>query len=192
MNDLRLLEETLEVEAVVELARQVRGARASYRRLALREKLGAGIVRAFGKIAHLDMGRETGGVAGVGGSNHAELICVYWPSAEIDTWLAPEDLEPQDRRARLVAIYRGGVNNEVGQSVFEKCKVISNAGLNYNWSVELFQGNIIRTIRSDGLAWTFDWYPVVERAHPHGTILEDALAEDDHAEALTVAELSIA
>lgn len=43
-------------------------------------------------------------------------------------------------------------------------------GLNHNWSVELFPDDIVRTIRSDDYAWTFNWYPLYERAYPIHTL----------------------
>lgn len=192
MSELHLLEKAPDVESIVELCRQVNGAHLSQSRLAVREKLGPGVVRALGRIDHPDRGHKSRELDRAGLAGHIELICVHWPSADLDTWVAPEEVEGYGEKARLLAIYREGAGKETESCVFEKCKVIANAGLNYNWTVELFPGNIIRTVRSDGLAWTFDWNPVVEHAHPHGTILVDALAEDDHAEALTVAELATA
>jgi hypothetical protein len=158
-----------DIESVVELSREVGRGRGSEGRLVVRGKLGPGIVRQIGTI---------------GGS---VLVRVHWPSAELDTWVDSGDLEQADRRARLLSIYRYDAG---GYRTLDRCKVIAAAGLNYNWTVELFPENVIRTERSDGVAWTFDWYPIVQRAQPHGTLMEDALAEDAHAEALTVAELS--
>jgi len=87
----------------------------------------------------------------------------------------------------LIAIYR---RNTHGGRTLERCKVVASAGLTHHWTAELFPKNVIRIVRSDGLAWTFDWYPLLDQAQPLHTILDDALAEDDHAEALTVAELA--
>jgi hypothetical protein len=75
---------------------------------------------------------------------------------------------------------------------FKACKVTTSAGLSRNWTVEMLPGNLIRTVRSDGAAWTFNWNPLFRRVQPLHSILEDALAQDDDAEALTVAELSVA
>lgn len=157
------------IESIVKLAGDVAGAKDPAGRLMARERLGYGIVR--------DVFKHAGVV----------LVHVYWPSAELETWVASEDLEQADERARLLSIYR---YDEEGRRALDRCKVISGVGLNYNWIVEFFPENVIRTERSDGLAWTFDWHPILERVYPHGTVMEDALAEDAHAEALTVAELS--
>ncbi len=173
MSNTSLSQERPKVGSVVELAREVAGIQAPAGRSGIRAKLGPGVVQEIG-------------MDGVIGE-----VRVHWPSAELDTWVAVEDLEPTGPQARLVAIYRYGAG---GHRILDRCKVVSDRGLNYNWTVELFPGNIVRTVRSDGLAWTFDWNPMVERAQPHGTIIEDelknALAEDEQAEALTVAELS--
>jgi hypothetical protein len=166
MNSTSLSQKKLKVESVVELAREVAGAQAPTGRLVVRENLGPGLVR------EVSLGGE---------------VRVYWPSAALETWVATEDLDLAVPQARLIAIYRCVTG---GHRTLDRCKVIKDKGLSYNWTVELLPDNIIRTVRSDGLAWTFDWHPVVERAHPHGTIMEDALAEDEHAEALTVAELA--
>ena len=136
--------------------------------MTVRDKLGPGVVQEIGRDGD---------------------VRVHWPLAELDTWVAHDELETLERRARLITVYRGGAD---AHRTLQVCKIVTGAGLSHNWMVELFPENVIRTVRSDGLAWTFDWNPVVERAQPHGTVLEEPLAEDDHAEALTVAELSIA
>jgi hypothetical protein len=88
--------------------------------------------------------------------------------------------------ARVIAVYDrdGGAGR-----VFKRCKLASRAGLNHNWSVELFPDDVVRTIRSDGCVWTFNWYPLYERAFPIHT-LQDEPRTDDDAEAITVAELA--
>jgi hypothetical protein len=171
MSSLAATKREIKVESVVELSREVAGTQSSEGRLVVRENLGPGIVREIGE------------------DGEAGMVRVYWPMAVLETWVSPEDLEVRDPRVHLLVIYHSGPEGHHNPPV---CKIVSGAGLYYNWTVEIIHGNVIRTVRSDGLAWTFDWYPVIERAHPRGTILEDALAEDEHAEALTVAELSVA
>jgi hypothetical protein len=171
-------QDKLQVESVVELAREVAGTQGQVEgRLIMSERLGPGVVREIISIGESNEYSEDG------------MVLVHWPMADLDTWIDPKDLEPANPKARLIAIYHFGSD---GHRTLPQCKVIANEGLRHNWEVELFPAHVIRTIRSDGLAWTFDWHPILRRADPHGTIMEEPLAEDDHAEALTVAELSIA
>jgi hypothetical protein len=155
----------LMVGSVVKIAPEVAGVQAPTGSLVARDRLGPGVVQEV----------STEGA-----------VRVHWPSADLDTWVTPEDLEPAEPRARLVEIYR---SRRDGRRTLEKCKVVAKAGLDYNWIVDICPGNVIRTVRSDGSAWTFDWYPIRRCAQPRGTNIEYALPEDDDAEALTVAEL---
>ena len=113
-------------------------------------------------------------------------VLVHWVASDVVTWMRPDEIELFDHDARVIAVYErdGGAGR-----VFKRCKVVSRVGLNHNWSVELFPDDILRTIRSDGSAWTFNWYPLYERAYPIHT-LQDEPRTDDDAEAITVAELA--
>jgi hypothetical protein len=113
-------------------------------------------------------------------------ILVHWVASDIDTWMRPDEIELLDRDARVMAVYErdGGAGRE-----FKRCKVISRLGLNHNWSVELFPDDILRTIRSDGSAWTFNWHPLYGRAYPIHTVQDEPRTDED-AEAITVAELA--
>jgi hypothetical protein len=161
-----VLNERFKVGSVVELTRGAGALRSWQGRLVLREMLGPGIVRSIDRPGEVQ---------------------VYWPNAELDVWFDSDDLEQTDLNTHLIVIYRYNQGEHLSKPV---CRLVTKAGLSHNWTVELFPDNVIRTIRSDNLAWTFDWNPILERVEPRGTILRDPLAEDDHAEALTVAELA--
>lgn len=126
------------------------------------------------------------GIGIISGIRSDNEILVHWVASNVDTWMRPDEVELFDHDARVIAVYQrdGGAGRE-----FKRCKVVSRAGLNHNWSVELFPYDVVRTIRSDGSAWTFNWYPLYERAYPIHT-LQDEPPTDDDAEAITVAELA--
>ncbi|MDQ6692979.1 MAG: hypothetical protein M3014_00950 [Chloroflexota bacterium] len=166
MNSSSVTQEQIKIESVVELARQVLGTHAQDGSLVARENLGPGVVRGFG---------EDGSIR------------VYWPCAELHTWVTPEEIDQESPRARLIVRYRC---DKDGHLTFEECKVVANMGLTHNWRVEILQGGVVRTVRSDGLAWAFDRHPVFERTHPLHAILDEPLAEEDHDEALSVAGLN--
>ena len=63
------------------------------------------------------------------------------------------------------------------------------AGLQHNWTVDLLHDNVIRTVRSDGLVWTFEWNDLLDRVVPFRT-LNLVPPDDDYAEAMTVADLA--
>jgi hypothetical protein len=63
--------------------------------------------------------------------------------------------------------------------------VMTGAGLGHNWTVELWQSNVVRAIRnSDGAAWTFTLNPLFSRIEVGWPQPPD----DDDAEALVAAE----
>ena len=114
-------------------------------------------------------------------------VRIFWTIAQLNTWTESLDIEPAGPGARVISVFRCDTH---GGRTHERTEVITRAGLTHNWTVELRPSLVIRTLRSDGLIWTFYWDPVFRRAQPHGTILEDPLAQEDHAEALTVADLA--
>jgi len=66
--------------------------------------------------------------------------------------------------------------------------VDTRSGLEHNWVVELLPYDVVRSVRDDGLAWTFDWYRVFHKLHPKHTYYVPP-NEDADAEALAAAEL---
>jgi len=66
---------------------------------------------------------------------------------------------------------------------------VVKAGLQHNWTVDLLHDNVIRTVRSDGLVWTFEWNDLLDRVLPFRT-LNLVPPDDDYAEAMTVADLA--
>lgn len=159
--------EQLKVDSVVELAPDVDEMQTPEGDVILKQMLGPGEVREIAPDGS---------------------VLVHWVSADFDMRVERADLDAADPEVRLIAIYRGNLHSE---PALEKHKVVSDKGLTHNWVVEILPGNVIRTVRSDGWAWTFDWYPLIHRVEPRFAILEDALEDDDHAEALTVAELAV-
>lgn len=122
-------------------------------------------------------------------SNEGE-VKVYWTQAEFESWMVPHELRLAGAGARLITVRKF---DAYGKSTLSSNKVVSNAGLHYNWLVEVGARQILRAVRSDGCVWTFDWYPIFDEVHPQHTILTpDYQMTDDEAEALTAAELAMA
>ena len=118
-------------------------------------------------------------------------VQVFWTNANIISLTDPQDLIALGPRAHLVTVYQ---RDKDGNRKFVTGKVFTGGeGLTWNWDVEVLPNKVIRTLRSDGSIWTFDWYEFFNEAHPEGTLLSGftALQEDDHAEALAVAELAM-
>ena len=130
------------------------------------ERLGPGVVREV---------RQDGGVL------------VHWVGANVDALMDQEDLLPQSPDAHLLTIIRLDAH---ASKVSTHHKVVTSAGLEYNWTVEIRHNNVVRAIRSDNWIWTFDWNPIVaQMTIRHNRDYPPTGTAD--AEALTVAELAI-
>jgi len=114
-------------------------------------------------------------------------VWVRWVGPNFTTWMRAEDLRPREPGAHLISIMQC---DRYGDIYSIRHRAVATVGLKHNWKVELRPGAVIRTIRSDGSAWTFEHYPMLRRVNPRGT-LWPAPPEDDDAEAFTVAELSV-
>jgi hypothetical protein len=114
-------------------------------------------------------------------------VKVRWVGVGSEAWMEPDELRSLGPNAHLVRIYRC---DEHGHLALQRSRVVTAAGLKHNWTVELLPQDIVRTIRSDGWAWTFEWNPTwsrMETIHTQGF----RPPEDDDAEALVVAELGV-
>jgi hypothetical protein len=109
-------------------------------------------------------------------------VCVHWVEAGFDSWVDPGDVSSPGRDAHLVSLYRRAKD---GPPKLQRHLVITGAGLEHNWTVELWPSHVVRVIRnSDGAAWTFNFNWLLNRIEvwwpqPPG---------DDDAEALVAAE----
>lgn len=118
-------------------------------------------------------------------------VQVHWTQGDFISLMNPADLVSLGPKAHLLTVYqrdKGGNRKLISRKVFT-----GGEGLTWNWTVEVLPADVIRTLRPDGSVWTFDWYEFFNKAHPVGTLLAGtaALQEDDHAEALAVAELAM-
>jgi hypothetical protein len=154
------------LEEVVQARKELAGIQGPGGMFVLRDELGAGVIH--------DIAPD------------GEYL-VHWVQADFDAWVQPDEVDRLDPSARLVAIYEQDGHEK---RVFKHYKVISGRGLEHSWAVELFPKNVVRTVRSDGWAWTFDWDAPFDRAYPIHT-RADTVPTDEHAEALTVAELAL-
>ncbi|MFL5732570.1 MAG: hypothetical protein ACJ78Q_05155 [Chloroflexia bacterium] len=112
-------------------------------------------------------------------------VRVRWMDAEFDAWMEPQDLRPLGDHAHLISIYKC---DGKGNNTLMRHKIVERAGLDYNWTVELRPHRIIRTVRTDGSAWTFKTSIFGKQVNPLWT----QPPEDEDAEAMAAAELAIA
>ncbi len=112
-------------------------------------------------------------------------ICVRWVAADFEAWLEPQDLRFLGDHAHLIVVNRCDGS---GKTRLVRHMVITGSGFDNNWTIELRPKNVVRTIRSDGHAWTFTYNPIFRRL---GTTGWTYPPDDDDAEAFTAAELSL-
>ncbi len=114
---------------------------------------------------------------------------VYWADADADAFMDPTDLQLLGTTSHLVTISR---LNAQGVRLNTRHKIVTSrgSGIEHNWQVELLPKGVIRTLRSDGCKWTFDWNSLLGRMNlMHNTNYPPPSNEE--AEALTVAEFAI-
>jgi hypothetical protein len=114
-------------------------------------------------------------------------ILVRWTEAETSAWMAFEDVRSLGSDACLVTVVKC---DSMGNARSTKQKVVTTAGLNHHWTVQILPRGVLRTIRADGLAWTFDWNPIFRQVNTRGT-MGFLPPDDDDAEAVTVAEIAV-
>jgi hypothetical protein len=86
--------------------------------------------------------------------------------------------------AHLVSVYR---HPKGGTPKLHRHLVVTGAGLEHNWTVELWPSYIVRTIRnSDRAAWTFTFNWLFHRIQ----VWWPQPPDDDDAEALVVADVA--
>ncbi len=119
------------------------------------------------------------------GSASDGRMLIRWTTAGFSSLLEPGDIRTLGLDARLVVIHKC---DKDGQIKLLRHKVVTGVGFSHNWTVELRPGNVIRVQRWDGHAWTFTKNPIFMRIT---TPAWSAPPDDDDAEALTAAELSL-
>jgi len=134
--------------------------------------------------------RENLGPGFVEQVDEAQGVRVRWVDAGAAAWVAPVDLQPLGPDARLVVVYH---RDEGGDLKLVRRGVVTTAGLRTNWTVELLPNEVVRVVRPDGSAWTFDWDRNLGRMNTRNTknMWMFPPQDDDAAEALTVAELAV-
>ena len=111
-------------------------------------------------------------------------VCVRWVRADFETCVDPGDLRSLGSDAHLLTIKRRDKN---GHAKVLKHTVIAGVGLQDNWVVEFLPRNVVRAMRTDGSAWTFEINPIFRRINTWWRQPPD----DDDAEALVAAETAL-
>lgn len=114
----------------------------------------------------------------------AELVLVHWVAAGFESWVDNTDLRSPGSDAHLIIVRKYSKHGVCKQLRY---KVGTGIGLGHNWTVEMRSNNVLRVLRCDGSAWTFTRSPIfrtVQTCWPQPP-------DDEDAEALTVAELSL-
>jgi hypothetical protein len=146
-------------DAVVALANDLAGVQAPDGVLVPADRLGVGLVRAVGLRGDVQ---------------------VHWVAANIDTWVAADDVRPLGAGWRLVTMWRRDRHEPHPQSF--------PALLDHHWTVELLPGHIIRAVRADGPCWTFTFNSLTHEVNPPW----ETQLDDDAAEAIVAADLAMA
>jgi len=115
------------------------------------------------------------------------LVQVHWIERNFDAWMDPADLHMLDPASRLISVFHC---NAEGQRTFGRHKLVISKGLQYNWIVERLPEDVMRTVRSDGAAWTWNWHPILHMVEVLHTVGYGPV-EDDDAEARVVAEMAV-
>ena len=111
-------------------------------------------------------------------------VCVHWVEAGFESCLPFSDISSMGPDAHLVSVYR---HPREGAPKLHKHLVVTGAGLEQNWTVELWPSHIVRTIRnSDHAAWTFNINWMLGRIQ----VCWPQPPDDDDAEALVVADVA--
>jgi hypothetical protein len=113
-------------------------------------------------------------------------VHIHWIEPDCEAWMRLSDVRLLPTTSKLVSIYR--YNH--GQRNLVRQRLIGDAGLLHHWLIELLPDNIVRAVRSDGLAWTFNWYPLLNRVEPLRQGDPDQL-EDADAEALAAVNTAL-
>jgi hypothetical protein len=111
-------------------------------------------------------------------------VCVRWVRAGFETWMEKQELRPYGREARLIAIMRRDKQGHVNLLGYQ---VDKTTGLKHNWTVEMLPDAVVRAVRHDGSAWTFDYnklFKSVKSKWPQPP-------KDDDAEALAAADIAV-
>jgi hypothetical protein len=114
-------------------------------------------------------------------------VHVRWVAAGFDAWMDPADLRVLSPTARLITICQC---DSAGRRTHVRYRVGPRAGLEHHWTVELLPGEVVRAVRADGAAWTFNWLRLLDRielAHTVGLLPSD----DAGAEARTAVEFAL-
>lgn len=148
-------------EALVALANDLAGVQGPDGMLVPAERLGVGLVRAVGPRGDVQ---------------------VHWVAANIDSWVAADDVRPLGAGWRLVTV------RQPDRPERQPCVLNFPALLDHHWTVDLLPGRILRVVRADGPCWTFTLNALTREVEPPWQTQLD----DDAAEALVAADLALA
>jgi len=114
-------------------------------------------------------------------------VHVHWIVADFEAWMDPADLRLLSPTARLITLCQCDAE---GRRTHVRYRRGPESGLEHHWTVEILPNEVVRAVRDDGAAWTFNWLRLLERVelgHTVGLLP----AEDADAEARTVVEVAL-
>jgi hypothetical protein len=113
----------------------------------------------------------------------AGQVLVHWSQANVDTWVAADEIRPIEDGGRLLTVL---VCDGHGHRTLLRHKV---SRLQHHWTIELRPEQVVRVEREDGSSWTFNVAPAGHGVNAPGWLYPP---DDEDAEALTAAELAVA
>jgi hypothetical protein len=114
----------------------------------------------------------------------AGKVLVRWVAAQFSVWMRPQDLRLFPN-THVLSLYS---RSRDGRMALLSRKLVSQMGLENNWTVELLPDEVIRAVRADGQAWTFGYSWVDDRIK----VWWPQPPRDEDAEAFVAADLAVA
>jgi hypothetical protein len=114
-------------------------------------------------------------------------VHVHWVVAAFEAWMDPVDLRVLSPTARLITICHC---DSAGRRTHIRYRVGTPTGLEHHWTVELLPADVVRAVRDDGCAWTFNWLRLLDRIELVRTV-GLLPTEDADAEARTAVEIAL-
>ena len=108
-------------------------------------------------------------------------VCVHWLDADLDLWVAGDELRVLGAHRHVVSLWR---RDQRGQ---RRLRARRLAALQHDWAVELLPRRVIRAVQDTRLCWTFTFNTLTHEVDPPWT----EAPSDDAAEALAAADLAL-
>src|SRR5689334_5661139 len=108
-------------------------------------------------------------------------VCVHWVDADLDLWVAGDELRVLGADRHVVSLWRRDQRGR--RSLRGRCL----AALQHDWTIELLPRRVIRAVQDSRLCWTFTFNTLTHEVDPPWP----EAPGDDAAEAIVAADLAM-